>query len=79
MWAQKKETDGEREQKKDERFNKAFAIEQYRVANEKLLLEVRSQEVQLQKKRNEERIMTMDLTAMPDEQKKYYIACGLRS
>ncbi|CAN6178310.1 unnamed protein product [Urochloa humidicola] len=73
MWAQKKETDGEKELKKDERFNKAFALEQDRVANEKLLIEVRKQEVELQKKRDEERIMTMDLTAMPDEQKKYYI------
>ena len=80
MWAQKKETDGEKELKKEERFNKAFALEQDRVANEKLLLqvrsqevEVRSQEVQLQKKRDEERIMTMDLTAMPDDLKKYYM------
>ncbi|PUZ51260.1 hypothetical protein GQ55_6G168200 [Panicum hallii var. hallii] len=73
MWAQKKETDGEKELKKDERFNRAFALEQDRVANEKLLLKVRSQEVQLQKKKDEERIMTMDLTAMPDEQKKYYM------
>ncbi|XP_034580952.2 uncharacterized protein [Setaria viridis] len=81
MWAQKKETDGEKELKKEERFNKAFALEQERlaleqdrVANEKLLLELRSQEVQLQKRRDEERIMTMDLTAMPDEQKKYYMS-----
>ncbi|GER55779.1 NAM-like protein [Striga asiatica] len=73
MWAQLKETDGEKELKKDQRFNKAFALEQERVANEKLLLEVRSQEVQLQRKRDEERIMTMDLSAMPDEQKKYYM------
>ena len=27
MWAQKKETDGEKELKKEERFNKAFALE----------------------------------------------------
>ncbi|CAN6363393.1 unnamed protein product [Urochloa humidicola] len=47
MWAQKKETDGEKELKKDERFNKAFALEQDRVANEKLLIEVRKQEVEL--------------------------------
>ncbi|GER41641.1 NAM-like protein [Striga asiatica] len=73
MWAQLKETNGEKELKKDQRFNKAFALEQERVANEKLLLEVRSQEVQLQRKRDEERIMTMDLSAMPDEQKKYYM------
>ena len=82
MWAQKKETDGQKELKKEERFNKAFALEQDRVANEKLLLqvrsqevEVRSQEVQLQKKRDEERIMTMDLTAMPDDDLKKYYMC----
>jgi len=82
MWAQKKETNGEKELKKEERFNKAFALEQDRVANEKLLLqvrsqevEVRSQEVQLQKKRDEERIMTMDLTAMPDDDLKKYYMC----
>jgi hypothetical protein len=35
---------------------------------------VRIQEVLLQKiKRDEERFMTMDLTALPDEQKKYYM------
>jgi hypothetical protein len=87
MWAQKKESDEEKEVKKEERFNKAFALEQERAANEKaalvldqeraanekLLLEARIQEVQLQKKRDEERIMTMDLTAMPDELKKYYM------
>ena len=82
MWAQKKETDGDKELKKEERFNKAFALEQDQVANEKLLLqvrsqevEVRSQEVQLQKKRDEERIMTMDLTAMPDDDLKKYYMC----
>ncbi|RCV44116.1 hypothetical protein SETIT_9G348200v2 [Setaria italica] len=74
MWVQKKEIDGEKELKKEERFNKAFALEQDRVANEKLLIELRSQEVQLQKRRDEERIMTMDLTTMPDEQKKYYMS-----
>jgi hypothetical protein len=51
----------------------ALAIDQIRVANEKSLLEARIQEAQLQKKRDEERIMTRDLTAMPDDQKKYYM------
>lgn len=81
MWQQKKETDGQKELKKDERFNKAFALEQERAANEKLLLDLRSkelelkrQEVELQNKRDEERIMTMDLTVMPDEQKEYYMS-----
>jgi hypothetical protein len=49
------------------------AGKQERVANEKLLLQVRSEEVQLQKKRDEERIMTMDLTALPEDQKTYYM------
>jgi hypothetical protein len=73
MWAQKKDTDVEKELKKEERFNKAFALEQERVTNEKELVEVRKEEVQLQKQRNEERIMTMDLSAMQEEQKTYYM------
>lgn len=84
MWAQKKDTDGEKEVKKEERFNKAFALEQERVTNEKLLLEVRKeevelqkQEVELQKQRDEERIMTLDLSVMPEELRTYYM--GLRA
>jgi hypothetical protein len=84
MWAQKKDTDGEKEVKKEERFNKAFALEQERVTNEKLLLavrkeevELRKQQVDLQKQRDEERIMTLDLSAMPEELRRYYM--GLRA
>jgi hypothetical protein len=46
-----------------------LSLEQERVQNEKILVELR-QQVQLQKKRVEERIMTMDLTILPKEQKK---------
>lgn len=74
MWAQKKEFDVEKEVKKEDRFKRAMDLEQERVQNEKLLVEVRQQEVQLQKQRDEERIMTMDLTVLPEEQKKYYLS-----
>jgi hypothetical protein len=73
MWSQKKETDMEKELKKEERFSKAFALEQERVANEKELVEVRKQEIQLQKQRDEERIMTMDLSGLTEEQQTYYM------
>jgi hypothetical protein len=73
MWSQKQETDMEKELKKEERFSKAFALEQERVANEKELVEVRKQEVQLQKQRDEERIMTMDLSGLTKEQQTYYM------
>lgn len=46
-----------------------MSLEQERVQNEKILVELR-QQVQLQKKRVEERIMTMDLTILREEQKK---------
>ena len=75
LWAKKKEFDSDKELKKDERFKQAFALEQERVANEKLNLELRkkeldlrAQEVELKNKKDEERIMTMDLSAMPDDQ-----------
>jgi len=75
LWAKKKEFDSDKKLKKDERFKQAFALEQERVANEKLNLELRkkelelrAQEVELKNKKDEERIMTMDLSAMPDDQ-----------
>jgi len=80
LWAKKKEFDSDKELKKDERFKQAFALEQERVANEKLNLELKKElelkahEVEL-KNKEEEMIMTMDLSALPDDQKQYYI-CG---
>ena len=82
LWAKKKEFDSDKELKKDERFKQAFALEQERVANEKLNLELRkkelelrAQEVELKNKKDEEKIMTMDLSAMPDDQQQYYMSC----
>lgn len=81
LWAKKKEFDTDKELKKDERFKQAFALEQERIENEKLNLELRkelelrAQEVELKNKKDEERIMTMDLTALPDDQKQYYMGC----
>jgi hypothetical protein len=82
LWVKKKEFDSDKELKKDERFKQAFALEQERVANEKLNLELRkkelelrAQEVELKNKKDEERIMTMDLSAMPDDQQQYYMSC----
>jgi hypothetical protein len=69
IWAQKKEIDVENEVRKEDMFNKAMALEQEQVQNKKLLVEVRQQEVQLQKQRDEERIMTMDLIVLLEEQK----------
>jgi hypothetical protein len=73
LWVGKKESDAEKELKKEERFNKAFALEVDRVNTEKALVEVRKEEIQLQKQRDEERIMTMDLSAVTEEQKTYYM------
>ncbi|XP_066381246.1 uncharacterized protein [Miscanthus floridulus] len=49
--------------KKNERFKQAFALEQER-------LELRAQKVELKNKKDEERIMTMDLSAMPYDQQQ---------
>jgi hypothetical protein len=62
---------GERVEK--EMFNKAFALEQEWVTNEKLLLKVRKEEVELQKQRDKVRIMAIDVTNMPEDQKRYYM------
>lgn len=80
LFEKKKETDEFKEMKKDERFRLALAVEQERAANEKLNmqlrskeLELRQQEVEQHKKREEERIMTLDLSVMPADQKQYYM------
>jgi hypothetical protein len=73
LWAGKKESDAEKELKKEERFNKAFALEVDRVNMEKALLKVRKEEIELQKQSDEERIMAMDLGALTEEQKTYYM------
>jgi hypothetical protein len=72
LWAAKKESDAEKEQKKEERFNKAFALEVDRVNTEKALMEVRKEEIELQKRRDEERIINMDLSGLTEEQQSYY-------
>jgi hypothetical protein len=73
LWAGKKESDAEKDLKKEERFNKAFALEVDRVNMEKALLKVRKEEIELQKQSDEERIMAMDLGALTEEQKTYYM------
>lgn len=80
LFEKKKETDEFKEMKKDERFRLALAVEQERAANEKLNMELRSKELELRqqeveqhKKREEERIMTLDLSVMPADQKQYYM------
>jgi hypothetical protein len=72
LWATKKESDAEKEQKKEERFNKAFALEVDRFNTEKALKEVRKEEIELQKRRDEERIINMDLSGLTEEQQSYY-------
>jgi len=47
LWAKKKQFDSDKKLKKDERFKQAFALEQERVANEKLNLELRKKELEL--------------------------------
>lgn len=80
LFEKKKETDEFKEMKKDERFRLALAVEQERAVNEKLNMELRSKELELRqqeveqhKKREEERIMTLDLSVMPADQKQYYM------
>ncbi|CAA0834616.1 DNA binding [Striga hermonthica] len=53
MWAQLKQTDEEKDLKKDQRFNKAFALEQERVANEKLLLELKQTDEEKELKKDQ--------------------------
>ena len=48
------------------------ATEQVRAANEAKTLEVKESEVQMKKMLEEERIMTVDLSSMPDHLQQFY-------
>ncbi|RLN39780.1 uncharacterized protein C2845_PM01G04920 [Panicum miliaceum] len=85
LWA-KKESDAEKEQKKEERYSQSYALEnerpelekrrvqaeEARAANEAKSLEIKENEFQYMRRLDEERIMTMDIHSMPLPQQQYY-------
>jgi hypothetical protein len=73
LWVGKKESDAEKELKKRRGSIKRLHLKSIELTRKKALVEVRKEEIQLQKQRDEERIMTMDLSAVTEEQKTYYM------
>jgi hypothetical protein len=78
FWA-KKEADAEKERNKQEIFNQSYElekerlfVEQVRDANETKELEIKENEMQVNRMLEEERIMTMDITSMADNLQQYY-------
>ncbi|CAL4999539.1 unnamed protein product [Urochloa decumbens] len=63
--AKMKEADAQKDVKKDERFNKAFAIQE-----EKIKLE--REKFEFQRQLEEERILSLDLSNMTDRLRQYY-------
>lgn len=75
----KKESDAEKEKKKEERFNQAYELEQKRLQleqsraeNEAKELAIKENEIQFKRMLEEERIMSMDTTSMEDHLQQYY-------
>uniref|UniRef100_J3N2A0 No apical meristem-associated C-terminal domain-containing protein n=1 Tax=Oryza brachyantha TaxID=4533 RepID=J3N2A0_ORYBR len=65
LWAKKKEADEEKEIKKEERYNHAFALEEQRIAMEK-------EKFDFKRMIEEERILRTDVSNMDISQQEYY-------
>ncbi|XP_040383784.1 uncharacterized protein LOC121055381 [Oryza brachyantha] len=65
LWAKKKEADEEKEIKKEERYNHAFALEEQRIAAEK-------EKFEFKRMIEEERILRTDVSNMDISQQEYY-------
>jgi hypothetical protein len=72
LLAKKKEADAEKELKKEERYKKAFTLQEERIKLEKEKLELQREQFEFTKNLEEERIMNVNTSHLCTDQHKYY-------
>ncbi|BAB07954.1 NAM-like protein -like [Oryza sativa Japonica Group] len=72
LWEKKKEADAEKKKERDERHQKSYELDKQRLELDKKKVANETDEIQLKRMLEEERIMKMDISSKPLSQQQFY-------